>query len=370
MNKGSFSGLGIVLATVAAATTLQPWPSVIIVAEPIDVTVSAAALATAFSFLTLAGFLARRYDWLDRPVGVAFTVTGSVGVVGSALTALAVVTDAGASVSLWPPLAAVFGTATGLTGVVEWSELRIDEVLDRSEAVVARSIVAVGALLVAGVLDAVLRPIATVLFSGNEMLASALASPTAAGLGLTVVAAVYLYWHDDGLEFVDLDWLDTRELLYCIGGFIGLLVALIFAAELLAGLGVPSSRSGVVEQGIERSPDIFLAVLPVSMLLVGPAEELLFRNVIQKSLYATFSQPSAVVLSSVLYAAIYLPAYATVSFPAALGGLALAFVLSLVLAYTYAQTDNLLVPTVIHGGFNAFQYAVLYVAVTREVGVV
>ncbi|MFC7114441.1 hypothetical protein ACFQH2_04955 [Natronoarchaeum sp. GCM10025703] len=60
--------------------------------------------------------------------------------------------------------------------MVEWSELRIDEVLDRSEAVVARSIVAVGALLVAGVLDAVLRPIATVLFSGNEMLASALAA--------------------------------------------------------------------------------------------------------------------------------------------------------------------------------------------------
>jgi len=254
--------------------------------------------------------------------------------------------------------------------VVDWSELRVDEVLLRSETVVARSIIAVSALIVAGVLEAVLWPIATVLFSGNEMLASALASPVATGLGLTVVAAVYLYWHDAGLEFVDLDWLDTRELLYCIGGFIGLLVVLIVSAELLAGLGILSSRSGVVEQGIQRSPDIFLAVLPVSMLLVGPAEELLFRNVIQKSLYATFSQPSAIVLSSVLYAAIYLPAYATVSFPAALGGLALAFVLSLVLAYTYARTDNLLVPTVIHGGFNAFQYAVLYVTVTREIGVV
>ena len=44
MNKGSFSGLGIVLATVAAATTLQPWPPAIIVAEPIDVTVSAATM--------------------------------------------------------------------------------------------------------------------------------------------------------------------------------------------------------------------------------------------------------------------------------------------------------------------------------------
>jgi len=369
MDRERFVDTGIAFAALTAAATLQPWPSPPVVDDAIPLPVSPSFLSTAFALLALAGFLGRRYGWLDRWTGVVATVGGSTGVVIPSLSVLVVLTDAGIAVSIWPPLAVGLGVTTGVIGMVDWAGLRVDELLDRLDTLVVASIVAVAAVIAAAIFDALVSPITTALLAGDRGLADAVTGQLAAAAGLWLVTVVYLYWRERGINSIDIRWLDTRELLYCLGGFIGLLLVLLLSAELLAGLGIPSSRSGVFESDAEPRPELFLAVLPVSALLVGPTEELLFRSVIQRSLYSSFTRASAVVLSSILYAAIYLPAYATAPFSVALAGLTLAFTLSLVLAVTYARTDNILVPALIHGAFNAFQYAVLYVAVIYEVGV-
>lgn len=368
MDRGRFVDMGIACAALTAAATLQPWPSPPVVDDALPIPVSPPLLATAFSLLSLAGFLGRRYGWLGRWTGVVATVGGSMGAVLPSLSVIVVLTDAGIAVSIWPPLAVGVGVTSGVIGIVDWAELRVDELLDRLDTLLVASIVAVTAVIATGVFDALVGSITTALLVVDRGFADAVSGQLAAAAGFVTVTVVYLYWREQGIESIDIRWLDTRELLYCLGGFIGLLLVLLLSAELLAGLGVPPSPSGVIEGDLDPPPELFLAVLLISALLVGPAEELLFRSVIQRSLYSSFTRTSSVVLSSVLYAAIYLPAYATAPFSVALAGLALAFTLSLVLAVTYARTDNVLVPALIHGAFNAFQYAVLYVAVIYEVG--
>ncbi|MCL9813030.1 CPBP family intramembrane glutamic endopeptidase [Natranaeroarchaeum aerophilus] len=369
MDRERFVDMGIACAALTAAVTLQPWPSPAVVDDSLPIPVSPPLVATAFALLALAGFLGRRYGWLGRWTGVVATVGGSTGAVIPSVSVIVVLTDAGIAVSIWPPLAVGLGVTTGVIGMVDWAELRVDDLLDRLDTLLVASIVAVTAVLATGIFDVLVGSITTALLAVDRGLADAVTGQLAAAAGLWLVVVVYLYWREGGITSIDLRWLDTRDLLYCLGGFIGLLLVLLLSAELLAGLGVPSSPSGVTEGAPEPRPELFLAVLLISALLVGPVEELLFRSVIQRSLYSSFTRASSVVLSSILYAAIYLPAYATAPFSVALAGLSLAFTLSLVLAVTYARTDNVLVPALIHGAFNAFQYAVLYVAVVHEVGV-
>ena len=45
-------------------------------------------------------------------------------------------------------------------------------------------------------------------------------------------------------------------------------------------------------------------------------------------------------------------------------GLAVVFALSLALGWVYYRTENLVVPILVHGAFNAIQFAGLYVRMT------
>ena len=369
MDGGRFVDLGIAFAGATAAVTLQPWASPQIASDAVQLPVSPKSLATAFALLTLAGFLGRRYNWIDHRIGMVATVGGSVGVVLATLGLTVLLTDAGVAVTLWPPLTISFAVTTGLLGVIDWTGLRSDELLDRLELLVVVGIVAIAALVLGGVSDLLFQVVVSVLSVGDRLFADALAQQLSTAVGMYLVTAVFIFRHDAGLGFVDASWLTTRDLLYCLGGFIALLLVLLFSAELLAGLGVPTSGSGIADRGVRGRPELFLLILPIAALVVAPAEELLLRNVVQKSLYSSYTRESAVVLSGCLHATIYLPTYATVALSAALGGLTLVLLLSLVLGITYERTDNVLVPVLIHSAFNAFQYAVLYVAVTQEVGI-
>lgn len=369
MHRGRFTDGGVGVAAIATAATLQPWPSPAVVDRAIPTSVPPQSLATAFALVALAGFLARRYGWIDRRITGALTVLGSGGLVCVSLAVLVVLLDSGTTVTLWVPFTAVLGIGSGILGVVEWSGLRAEELLVRSDALVVAGIVAASVLVAAGLLDTLFRSLAALALTDISTLGATLAEQVAGGVGAVIVAGVSLHRLGHGIAFLDVRWPDTRDSLYCVGGFIGLLLVLLVGAEVLDGLGVSASQSGVAGPDLARTPVLFFIVLSISALLVGPAEELLFRNVIQKTLYATFTRPSAVVLSSTLYAGIYLPAYSMVSASTALGGVVLVFALSVVLGITYDRTRNLFVPALIHGAFNAFQYAVLYVAAIHELGV-
>jgi len=126
-------------------------------------------------------------------------------------------------------------------------------------------------------------------------------------------------------------------------------------------LGVDAASHSVV-RAAEANPEILLVLIPLSYLVIGPGEELLYRNVIQKSLYGSFSRRGAIVVASAIFAGAHIFAYSSPdSGPlATVATLLVIFALSLVLGTAYERTDNVLVPALIHGTFNAIAFAVTY----------
>jgi len=187
------------------------------------------------------------------------------------------------------------------------------------------------------------------------------------GIGLVIVAGVYLRIHDLDLGYVDVAFPSLRDLGYTVFGVVVLLAGIVAISLLFFELGIQGAQHSIVEQASENNnPELLLALVPLSLVVVGPTEELFFRNIVQKSLYDHFDRRHAVVVASVLFALIHFPAYYTSTLQAAASSVAVILVLSLVLGEWYRRTDNLVVPILVHGIFNAIQFSLAYVQVRYE----
>ena len=174
------------------------------------------------------------------------------------------------------------------------------------------------------------------------------------------LAFLYLKIRDRGFDFVPLSIPDRRDGVVTIAGIIGLLGLLVVASAIIASLGIESAQNQIVTIG-QQNPSVFLLLIPLSFLLVGPGEELLYRGLVQGTLRETIHPARAIVLASALFASIHLFSLTGEGKVVYIG---IAFVLALVLGATYEYTDNLAVPAVIHGAYNAVQFASAYLTAT------
>jgi hypothetical protein len=133
---------------------------------------------------------------------------------------------------------------------------------------------------------------------------------------------------------------------------VGTLVALILAVALsvlLSVLGlVPESVVG--EVGME-DPTFLLGLAALSVVLVAPAEEWLFRGVIQGRLRQRVGPVPAVVGSSLLFGSMHLTNYTGALAPI-VAAAALIAVVGGVFGALYEFTDNLAVPIAAHAVYN------------------
>ena len=151
-----------------------------------------------------------------------------------------------------------------------------------------------------------------------------------------------------------------------IGGYVaafGVVIATLLTV-LLLGLGEVIGQSA--NQGAliaQQSPIAALVMIPVSIVLIGPGEELLFRGIVQRRLGEAFPVPVAVVLASLLFAVAH-----AISLTGPLEAKALNIAIlvgpALVFGAAYEYTDNLVVPSLIHGCYNATLFTGLYFAAT------
>ena len=152
----------------------------------------------------------------------------------------------------------------------------------------------------------------------------------------------------------------TRDTAFAVAGVLVLLVAAVAIDRVVEMIGIDVASNAVVVAG-ERDPTLFLYLTPITLLLVGPAEELLFRGVVQGLLSRAYRPASAVVIASAVFGAIHLPALigsGSVTYIVA------AALLGLVLGAAYELTDNIVVPAAAHGVYNAILFAGLYAAST------
>ena len=174
------------------------------------------------------------------------------------------------------------------------------------------------------------------------------------------IAILYLKGRDLGFGFVPVRLPDKRDGTVIVGGSIAILGLLFVASSVITALGLNSAQNQIVEVG-RQNPSVFLLLIPLQFLLVGPGEELLFRGLVQGTLRESLHPARAIVLASALFASIHL---FSLSGEGKLVYIGIAFVLALVLGAAYEYTDNLTVPAVIHGTYNAVQFAGVYLSST------
>jgi membrane protease YdiL (CAAX protease family) len=153
-----------------------------------------------------------------------------------------------------------------------------------------------------------------------------------------------------------------REAGFVVGGVVALYG---LQYGLLAALGVFGIEP-VQNQAIDpesHQPAYFLWMMLVSVLVVGPAEELLFRGAIQGLLTRAWGAWPAILGASALFGLLH---YSVGSGPVtgALAYVAIAFLLGMVLGGLYERTGNLVVPSLAHGLFNAVAFGLQYLSVT------
>jgi hypothetical protein len=181
------------------------------------------------------------------------------------------------------------------------------------------------------------------------------------GLGLGIVAAGYLALTGRADE-LRRGRSDAGRLRLVLASTAGLLLAWVLAVGGLTLLDVPFAGNSLIAQAERGLRGSLLLLAVLSLLVIAPTEELLYRGAIQASLYDVTSRRAAVVLASVPFALAHVPTlYADTTAPSAVClSLVAVFGLSLVFGWLYARTDDLLVPVAVHGAYNGVVFCLIY----------
>lgn len=180
-------------------------------------------------------------------------------------------------------------------------------------------------------------------------------------LGLAAVGGFYLLRYELGLSFVRARRPTLGDIGVAAATVLALLALAIALPILIERLGLPLADHSIADS-IEANPTIALIFLPLSVFVVGPAEEFLYRGIIQTRLTSVFDTGGAVAVAALIFAAIHFFAYLD---PANVPGtIVTVFLLLLplgaILGSVYEYSDNLVVPALAHGFYNAITFGLSY----------
>ncbi|SDJ99173.1 CPBP family intramembrane glutamic endopeptidase [Natronorubrum texcoconense] len=320
--------------------------------------------AAAAALVATGAFLARRHGFLERHI--SGSVAAGSSLVAVACSGYAITQGTLGSVALpgleWSIsllfVAFFLATAAVGVGVADRTGISGPGLFHRLGQTVEMTVLGVAGLV--GITVASIFLSIPVQLAGGEApeLAWTVIEYLAFAVGLGAVTVGYLALRERDLSFVDLERPTLRTVGWIVVGLILILGANLGVSALMEVLGIESSEHTTTQRVVEN-PDLLYVIIPAMVLVVGPFEELLYRNVVQKSLYGTFSRYGAVVVASVVFTLVHILAYATAGAGELLASLSLLFVLSLILGVLYERTENLVVPALVHGCYNAVVFATL-----------
>ncbi|WP_135805900.1 CPBP family intramembrane glutamic endopeptidase [Halorussus marinus] len=234
-----------------------------------------------------------------------------------------------------------------------------------------RRVVAATGLSALGIAFSVLLSIPVFVVS-LDALTQFVAALVLSELGFVAAALAFLYATGRGLGYLDVGRLNRRAIGLVVAGTVGLFVFRLAAILAAQALGLPLAGNSVTQLAEEGLLETLLALVPLSVVVVGPAEELLFRGVVQRYLSEELSMFGAVALASVLFALVHVPTtfVATPDLAAVSVTLTILFGLSMLLGYLYVWTGNLLVPVLVHGFYDALLFGLAYVALASDLSAV
>ena len=182
------------------------------------------------------------------------------------------------------------------------------------------------------------------------------------GLGFGIAVAGYLKLSGrTGLVKARLPGL--RDLAATVVGVILLLLALAAVSLVFSQFGIETAQNEIERIG-NANPEVMLYMIPLAFLVIGPGEELLFRGAIQGLFRESYAAVPAIALSSALFAVAHITALTAGSLGAKAATISALFALSLILGAVYEYTDNLVVPSLVHGAYDAIVFTVIYAQAT------
>ncbi|MFC7130828.1 CPBP family intramembrane glutamic endopeptidase [Haloferax chudinovii] len=178
------------------------------------------------------------------------------------------------------------------------------------------------------------------------------------GIAFGGVALVYSRYRGLGTSYFGVAVPSLRDVVAVVLGYVTALAAAFVGAFLVSTFGVQAGSNQVTEIAAQ-DPEVLLLLVPASFLLIGPGEELLFRGVVQNRIRESFGPVAGIALASAIFAAIHY-----VALTGGAGGrlvtIGILFLPSVVFGSAYELTDNIAVPALIHGAYNATLFSLAY----------
>jgi len=167
----------------------------------------------------------------------------------------------------------------------------------------------------------------------------------------------------EGGEFrIGLSTPSAKQLVVVVVGYLAALGGAFVGSLLVSALQVDTGTNNAAQIGMEN-PAVLLLLIPASILIIGPGEELLFRGVVQGRLREVMGAVPAVGIASTVFAGLHWFAISGGSPTGNLVALGVLTVPALVFGIAYEFTDNVVVPSLIHGLYNATLFSLLYLSI-------
>jgi membrane protease YdiL (CAAX protease family) len=175
---------------------------------------------------------------------------------------------------------------------------------------------------------------------------------------LGFVAVGYGYARYAGME-IPITRPSAREVGYALGGAVAAFVVAVVLSVAVDALGL--TPGSVIDDAAAIDRTVMLGIGALSIFIVAPAEEFLFRGVIQGRLRRAFGPVGAVAGASLLFGSLHLTNY-TGALSAVVAGAAIIVCVGSVFGVLYEWTGTLTVPIIGHAVYNVVLSLIAYAA--------
>lgn len=179
-------------------------------------------------------------------------------------------------------------------------------------------------------------------------------------IGFLVVAIGYVEWADCR-SLVSVTVPSVRDVLLIVIGFAVLVGSLNGLEVLFSEFGFEPADNSAVVAG-EGNPELYLYIIPIVILLNAPAEELLFRGVVQGRFRQAYGVVPGVLLAAAVFGLVHY--VALVGSGSQLVYVTIAAAAGVILGAAHEYTENLVVPIAMHACWNVATYLLLYADAT------
>lgn len=177
-------------------------------------------------------------------------------------------------------------------------------------------------------------------------------------IGLFLIAIGYLYWTNRDLSFAKIRRPTKHDGILTVVGVVVIAVASAILNYLISLLELDPANN-IVGEVAASSPEIFAAIFVMNWIFVAPAEELLFRGVIQSRIRESMSVWPSVFLAGTIFAVVHIPALTGGGIIAPLVGLAIS---GIVLGVVFEKSDSIVPVVLIHGLYNSLLFLEIFIS--------